>query len=204
MKKIKGAGLLALVALLTIGSMPSAAQDAERERRGPRRGEDIESIMSIRERLELTEDQLAQLDALRAEEVQRRSANRAEMEEMRSRLRAGQIERSEMMAFMEQRRDAGREASEDTRSRVDQVLGAEQRTQLDQIRAERRAFERGRRSAQREAGMRGERRGPRMERGFRSGRGASERGLRRGPRGPGGSGGDDAAGIDPTALPLSS
>ena len=54
MKKITSGRLVALVALLAIGSAPSAAHEEERERRDPRRGEDIESIMSIRERLELT------------------------------------------------------------------------------------------------------------------------------------------------------
>ena len=195
MKKTMG-GSLALTALLALLSVPVAAQEDDQERRGIRRGADIESIMSIRERLELTEDQLQQLDALRAEEVERRGANLAAVAEMRSQLRAGQIRRSEMMAFMEDRRDARQDVSEATRSRVDEILLPEQRESLDQYRAERRAFARGRQAGRREAGMRGGRggdgeralqRGSRGARGFERGP-RSERGFRRGPGGPGGAG----------------
>lgn len=205
MKKTMG-GSIALTALLALLSVPVAAQDDDQERRGMRRGADIESIMSIRERLELTEDQVRQLDALRAEEVERRGADRAAMAEMRSQLRAGQIERSEMMAFMEQRRDARPEIAEATRSRIDEILQPEQRESLDQYRAERRAYERGRQSGRREAGMRGRggggerafQRGPRSARGFERGPRSErrfQRGLRRGPGGPGGVD-DSGAGSD--------
>ena len=78
MKKTMG-GSIALTALLALLSVPLAAQDDDQERRGMRRGADIESIMAIRERLELTDDQVQQLDALRAEQVERRGADRAAM-----------------------------------------------------------------------------------------------------------------------------
>ena len=189
MKKTMGAGLVLVT--LAFSAAPLLGQDEDVQRRGMRRGQDIESIMSLRDRLELSEDQIAQLDALRAAQVERRSVDRAGMDEMRSRLRAGQIERSEMMAFMEERRDARGAEVDDLRSRVDAILLPEQRSELDQYRAERRAFERGRRSGWREAGMRG--RGGQGERAFQRGpRGVrgSERGFRRAPRRPGGPGGD--------------
>lgn len=207
MKKIMTVGS-ALVALLTLSVVPVAGQDERPERPGMRRGAGIEAIMSLRERLELSDDQIAQLDALRAEAVERRSTERAALDEMRSRLLAGQIERSEMMAFMEERRDARGDEADDVRTRVDEILLPDQRTALEQYRAERRAYERGRRSGRREAGMRG--RGGAGGRAFqREGRGARgfERGFRRGPRGPGGDEGvgesdpiDPGATFDPTEL----
>jgi Spy/CpxP family protein refolding chaperone len=193
MKNQMGGGL-ALVALLALGSTALSAQEDRPERLGSRGGPDVEAIMSLRERLELTDQQIEQLDALRAEQVAQRGVRRAEVDEMRSRLRAGQIRRSEMMAFMEERRDAWRTGADDHRNRVDGILGPEQRESLEQLRTERRAFERGRRAGRREAeaGVGGPRGFDRaFERGSRGGAGF-ERGMRRGARrGPGGSGGLD-------------
>ncbi len=163
---------MALAVLLTLGGLDVEAQDGRRER-GPRMRQDagVESIMSMRERLELTDDQIAQLDVIRAEGVAERSALQADMGEMRSRLRAGEIRQSEMMAFMEDRRDGREGVAEARRERVDGILQPEQRASLEQIRAESRAFRQGQRSGRRQAGMRGR------------GAGDLQRAFQRGPRG---------------------
>ena len=185
---------LALGVFVLIGAADAAGQEAPPERpgRGPR-GPDVESILSMRERLELTEEQVTALDALRAQDVQRRSAERAEVEEMRSRLRAGLIPRSELVAFLEERSGSREQVAEERQERIDGILGPDQRAMLDQVRAERRAFERGRRAGRREMrsgatrGWRGPSGGG--DRAFRGRSGFEprfERGLRS-PRRPGGS-----------------
>lgn len=174
-----------LLAVLFAGS--TVAQEVPSERRGrDLRALDVESIMSAREDLELTDEQIAALDALRGEEVARRSAERADAEEMRSRLRAGMIPRSEMMAFMEERQATRQETGSERQQRIDGILTPEQRAGLEQMRAERRAFERGRRAGRSGAraarGSRGSERG--WNRGFRRGP-RSDRGFDRGRRSPG-------------------
>jgi Spy/CpxP family protein refolding chaperone len=166
-----------LTALLASGAQ---AQEPPLDRTGPRwRAPSVESVMSMRERLELSQEQIDALDALRREEVSRRNAERAEVEEMRSRLRAGMIPRSEMMAFMEERRATREDAASNRQEQIDGVLTPEQRSGLDQIRAERRAFERGRRAGRRGAWGQA----PRGSRGFDRG---WNRSPRRGARFPGG------------------
>ncbi len=147
---------LALAAVLTVGVSDVAGQDEER-RRGPRGGIDVEDIMSLRERLELNEAQIDQLEAWRSERLSRRSEERARMDDMRSRLRAGQIERSEMRTLMEERRDAILRLRDDSRARLEGILNERQLETLDGVVRERRAFARGRASAARggRPGMRG-------------------------------------------------
>jgi Spy/CpxP family protein refolding chaperone len=142
-------GLLVLGALIAIGAVDVAAQDQDVQRRDRARGPDVEAIMQLRERLALTENQIAELDVVRRESVARRSAEMAEMAELRSRLRAGQIRRSEVMARMEERRDANQGLTEERRARVESILTDEQLTTLDELQLRRRAFRRGRQSARR-------------------------------------------------------
>ena len=198
---------LPLVAVLTLGAGEVAGQ-SERRERGPRGGIDAEIVMSMRDRLELDDEQIGHLDAWRGEQVARRNEERAGMQEMRSQLRAGQIERSEVMAYMEQRRDAVRASGEDSRARLEGILNASQLQAYDSVVRERRAFAKGRASAMRgtRGGIRGGRMGIRGDRsrlragrhgvrgrlgrrgdgpGFRGGRGWSRQDVRfrRGPRG---------------------
>lgn len=178
-------GATALLLSVTLGSVDATAQESMNERRNLR-GPAVESIMSMRDRLELTDDQISALDGLRAERVRERSELRAEMDEMRSRLRAGQIPRSEMMAFMEQRREAATGEAEARRAELNALLTETQLETLDGMRREARAFQRGRASARSGRGARGSRgvrgaRGSRGERGFRGARGGWDRqGMRRG------------------------
>ncbi|MBM4183528.1 MAG: hypothetical protein FJ207_04785 [Gemmatimonadetes bacterium] len=69
-------------------------------------GQGIEAIIRARETLELTDAQIQQLDAIRREMVAQRTAEQAEMAELRSRLAAGQIRQSEVMGAREDRQAA--------------------------------------------------------------------------------------------------
>lgn len=123
MRKVTG-GIVAMAALAVLGVTEVAAQR-------------VESIMRARERLELTEDQLESLDALRREAVQERAAEMAELRELRSQLEAGQIQRSELMAFMEERREGRRALAEQRRERIEAVLTGDQLETLQQMRRRR-------------------------------------------------------------------
>jgi len=196
--KLRKSGILAFSALVVFGASEANAQDDMR-RRGQafQRGVDYETVMSLRERLELTDEQIASLDALRRGSVERRNVDRAEMEEMRSQLRAGQIRQSEMMAFLEDRRDAAADRSEDRRASLEGVLNETQLEAIDNARmragaaARRGASVRNGRDAARGQGLQN-------SRGSRGGQGQGFRGQRgprggqgqgfRGPRRPGGEG----------------
>jgi hypothetical protein len=169
-------GVIALSALVSIGATDIRAQpDVEGPQVLPmRRGPGIEAILQMRERLELTDDQIASLDALRREAVERRSAHRAELAEMRSRLAAGQIQRSAMMAFMEERRAEAEDVRAQEQARVEALLTEAQLESLQEIRTRGRAFVRGR------AAMR---RGGRVMRGGRWPGVRGGRDMWRGPRG---------------------
>ncbi len=94
----------------------------------------VEPIMNARETLGLTADQIQWLDGIRRELVAQRSAEQAEMAELRSRLAAGQIRRSEVLAAQEDRQAAAEGRVEERRARIDAVLTEEQRAQVEQLR----------------------------------------------------------------------
>jgi len=151
-------GLLVLTAILAgAGTDVGAQQDLQR-RGAPAmegRGQGIEAVMRLRERLELTEDQVSRLDALRRSSVERRNADQAAVAELRSQLQAGQIDRD---AFAEQtraRREAVRESATAMREQVDAILTQAQKDELDQMRSRARAFAAGRASAMRGGPRRG-------------------------------------------------
>jgi len=143
-------------------------------RRGARmRAASPEMIMAMRDRLELTDEQIATLDELRQESVALRNSHRAAMAEMRSQLQAGQIRRGEMMAFMEELRESAPAIAEQRRERIEAVLSQDQLEQLQQMRDRGRAFARGRASARRgsDRGMRRPRPAPVRGRGWNGPRG---------------------------------
>jgi len=199
----KKSGLIALSVLFTLGAAGLNAQEPvqERQHAGLRRGPSTEALLSSREELGLTDDQVAALEALRAEGVQRRSSEAAELAELRSQLAAGQIRRSELMAFHEERAEAREALQAQHRERVEGVLDADQLARVEQFRLEADAFRRGRASARGERGMRGSRGdgngwqgapggGPGSGRGWdRQGRGPEQQRARR----PGGRGGLDGS-----------
>ena len=182
-------GVIALSALITIGVNDISAQqgdEASREGRS-RRGPGVEAIMRMQDELELTSDQLTDMDAIRSESVQRRHAAMAEMAEMRSQLAAGQIRRSDMMAFMEQRQEASAGVAEQQRGSIEGILTDSQRESLRAVATRGRSVRRSQARAGRAPGMRSRGNARRGAAGMRSsGRGLSGR--------PGVSGRGDARG----------
>jgi Spy/CpxP family protein refolding chaperone len=194
-----GAAILAM--MLSVGVADLAAQQNQNQRpradmadRMTRGGgaPGVEGILRMRERLELTDEQVNRLDALRSERVEQRTLAAHEMNELRSQLRAGTIERTEAMERMRTAREARAGQAEQDRAAVEALLSDNQRATLEQLQARRRAFEAGRRSALRgqARGMRGggEVRGPRRggspqwqgRPGVRGGPPGLQRGLRGG------------------------
>ena len=113
-----GAAMLAL--LLTVGVSDVVGQlapqvdrsvrgDAFAGRAGATRGSGaaaLERIIRLRDRLELTDDQVSRLDALRSEVVARSGRHAAELDELRSQMRAGTIERSAARERMQALRES--------------------------------------------------------------------------------------------------
>lgn len=153
-----------LVATLTAGAAAGVTgQDTPAEPAGARSIPGVEAIIRMRERLELSETQVADLDAIRRESVERRSAAAAELTELRSQLAAGLIDRSDVMAFLEQKRDGDRQYATERKARVEALLDEAQLESLQELRQRRRAFARGRMGLRRggQPGFRGRRPGVR-------------------------------------------
>ena len=173
MKSMTG-GFLVLAAFFATGMTDVTAQQARRDSQmrgiqGRQEG-GIEPIMRLGERLELTEDQLGQLDEIRRENVQRRTAEMAQMIEVRSQYAAGLIRRSDVMAAMEDRQEEARGRDGQQRERLESILTEGQQESLNSLRR------RARVTADRGArGMRG-RGGPPGRDGF-----CRDRGGRQGP-----------------------
>jgi hypothetical protein len=116
--------------------------------------------------LELNDNQISQLEALRSSCVERQQAHMAEAVEMRSRLQAGQITPDDFRAAMEERQETAQTARDETRTRLGEILTEEQMNELNRsVMRNARAGRRGVRGSTR--GFRG-----RDHRGFR-GRGRS-------------------------------
>lgn len=154
-------GAVMLVMMLAVPAADLAAQQSRAP--GPRARADrmdrqagragatgVEAVLRMRDRLELTGDQVARLDALRSERVERRAQEAAEVSELRSRLLAGTIDRSEATERMTALREARAGCAGQDRQALESLLDESQRATLDQLRAERRAFEAGRRIGMRE------------------------------------------------------
>ena len=186
MRKTTMGGAATLALLLTVGASDAVGQigprgdrsprgDAVTRRAGPAGASGaaaVEGIIRLRERLELTEDQVARLDALRSEEVARRGRDAAQLDELRSQLRAGTLERADARERMETLREARRSTLEESRATVAEILTDEQEAEVEQLKARRRAFEAGRRSVLRER-ARGPERPGRLDGGGRGARGGS-------------------------------
>jgi len=145
-----GAALLA--AVLAIAPMQAQAQMGPRGQRPAAaglRGAGVEMILRQKERLELTDAQVRQLDQLRQQVVQRRVAHQAEVAELQSKVRAGQLEASALRERMQARRDSAAQIQQQQRERVEAVLNDAQKQKLEQWAGEARAFQMGRRSMMR-------------------------------------------------------
>ncbi|HUG38493.1 MAG TPA: hypothetical protein VML54_16155, partial [Candidatus Limnocylindrales bacterium] len=124
-----GAAILAM--MLFVGVADLAAQ--QNRAQGPRaaiadrmvRGggaPGVERILRMREQLELTEDQVNRLDALRSERVEQHTLAAHETNELRSQLRAGTIERTEAMERLRTAREARAGQAEQSRAAVEALL----------------------------------------------------------------------------------
>jgi len=141
--------------------------------------------MRMRDRLQLTDEQINQLDDVRRENVQRRTATMAEMAELRSQVTAGQINRSDVMSRLKGRREEG-QAMAKPGELVMSILTDQQREILGEAKMRSPRARSGKTRGMRGRGSPAGFRGPK---GGRSGR-PGMRGGRGGPRGPGGSGTD--------------
>jgi len=174
------------------------------------RGPGAEGVLRLKTQLALTEDQVKRLDQIREEVVKQRTAHMAQMMELRSKVRAGEMKPEDMRKAMEAQRDATAQARTQRLQRVRAVLNDTQEQKIEQMQARARAFMMGRRSAMRRGWMgrmgggRGWMRGgrgfaPRMQAGM-WGRGGFGPGMGRG-MGPG-AGQGPAAGQMRGRLPL--
>ena len=201
-------GILALALLLGAGALELNAQQNRGMRGAPNlrqgnpqelRGPGIfgklgfnrtplsgpEQIIQMRERLQLTDEQINQLDDIRRENVQRRTTAMAEMAELRSQAMAGLINRSDMMSRLKARGEEG-QAVVKPAELVMSILTDQQR---DILREAKMRSLRARSGKARGMSGRGGPAGFRGSKGGRSGR-PGMRGGRGGPRGPRGPGTD--------------
>jgi len=113
---------------------PTVAQDSTA--RSPRLPPtpSAETVLRLREKLELTEEQVAQLDALRREALATRQAHMAQMMELRSRQLAGELSPEEWRAEITKQRDEARERMGTRDDRVAGVLTEAQRERLTDLR----------------------------------------------------------------------
>jgi len=202
----KTLGTLVLAMLLGVGALELNAQQNRGIRRAPNlrqgnvqqfRGPGVfgkpgfnrappsgpEQVMRMRDRLQLTDEQINQLDDIRRENVQRRTTAMAEMAELKSQATAGQINRSDVMSRLKARREEDQAMSKPG-ERVMSILTDQQRevlgeTKMRSLRA-RSGNARGMRGRGSPAGFRGPKGGRSGRPSMRGGRGGT-----RGPRGPG-------------------
>jgi len=162
MKQMTGCAAI-FAAVMTIAPLPMGAQQGPGAMQGQRRaapeGPGVEMILRQRERLELSQSQVDQLDKIREEAVQRRAAHQAQMAEVRSKMLAGEMKPAELRAQMESRRTAAAEVRTQQRERVESVLNDTQKQKVQSWLGQARAFRMGRMSAMR--GQHGAMRGPR-------------------------------------------
>jgi hypothetical protein len=93
-----------------------------------------ERALHEREDLELTDDQVSRLDALRQEELERLATSEREMRDWTSRMRAGMLDEDSLRARMRQHRDAAEDAEDQARDRLEDILTEDQRDELQEKR----------------------------------------------------------------------
>ncbi len=166
------------VAIAIAVVLPLSAANAQRAGRGNRggmRSAGAENLLRIRERLELSEEQIGQLQEIRVIALEQRKERAVELLDVQSRWRAGELERDEWRELMAERRETNREQGAQHREQISAILTDEQRQRVASLRPQRAGPRRG------VSGGRF-RNGPRGVRGFR-GRESSRRFV--GPRGEG-------------------
>lgn len=113
------------------------------------RGPGVEGVLRLKDQLALTDNQVKQLNQIREDVVKQRTAHMAQMEELRSKLRAGEIKPEELRKAMQAQRDATAPWREQQLKRVQAVLNDTQKQKIEELQARARAFRMGRRSAMR-------------------------------------------------------
>jgi len=143
-----GAALLAAVAALAPAMLDAQVGPRGARALGPAlRGGGVELILSQKERLELTDAQVRQLDQIRQEAVQRRNEHQAQMAEIRSKVRAGSLPLDSLRAQVAARQQVAAAMQEAQRARVEAVLNDAQNEELQDWATRGRAFRMGRQSA---------------------------------------------------------
>lgn len=185
---------LGAVCLTLAVAAPLAAQQGQNQGRGMRmqsgqhsmqggqqRAQGPEKLLTLRKTLELTEDQVVQLETLQEGFAEQQKARRAQAQEMREQVRSGDVTRNEMREQATARRESGQQISAAHKQMIEQVLTEEQRGKLTEIRAA------GRNQGSGQAGRRGQGQQGRHQ-GMKGGRG--HKGGQQGPpNGRGGNGG---------------
>lgn len=124
-------------ALLLVAAAAVAAEHAEGQRRGNMgmraRGagaSTVEYALRRAEALELTEDQVTRLEALRVGVVAERSANAARLMELSSEVRAGITERGAIRDELAALREAGATNRGNLRDQLGEILTSDQQEEL--------------------------------------------------------------------------
>ena len=159
MKRIASSAVVIAIAVV----LPLSAANAQRRQGGAREGmraAGVENVLRMRERLELTDEQLTQLEELRVAALERRKTRMVEMMDLQSRRRAGDLEREEWRDVMAERRETNRTQGARQREQITAILTDEQRDRITSLRQQRAGTRRGARAGR-----------------FRNGRGAA-RGFR--------------------------
>jgi Spy/CpxP family protein refolding chaperone len=163
---------MALVAIALAVSAPVAAQQGRgHTQRGPMPAQ----LLKLKMTLELSDDQIAQLEELQSALGEQRAAQMEEARALRQQAMSGDATPNELREQMASRREAMREKATAHRQMIEQVLTDEQRGKLAELR------EAGQKGQAGKAGMRGRRgRGP--QQGMRGSRGqrGHQRSFRRG------------------------
>lgn len=89
-----------------------------------------ENALRSSDTLALTEEQTAQLEALRTSCIERQQSHSSEAMELRSRLQAGQITPEEFREARQSRQETAQAARDQTRTRLEAILTEEQMSQL--------------------------------------------------------------------------
>ncbi len=124
----------------------------------------MESVLRIRGQLELSDQQIEELNRLRAEQLAERSARLVAGMQIRSDLAAGEITRAEIRDRMEGRGQDRREQREAVKEQVESILTIDQREALLDLRERRfKGREMRQRGRSDIRGNRGRRSGPRSQ-----------------------------------------
>lgn len=145
MKRIASNAMVIAIAVV----LPFSAANAQRRQGAAREGmrpAGVENLLRMRKRLELTDGQLSQLEELRVAALERRKTRMAEMMDLQSRRRAGDLEREEWRDVMAERREANRMQGARQREQITAILTDEQRDRITSLRSRRAGSRRGARA----------------------------------------------------------